>query len=166
MDELRAGWANWLAQLTDVEKAQLRDAGIDIGDPLDDGLARFNRLFQQTGGDGVSDDGYDDQKGYFARITEKMVEDAAKPEKKDPAMDFAVFVAARVIDVFAASNSRDVRLHCDCVKLALAYPSCRSQEQICERYNLSKANVSWRVRNIQRKFNLPKGCFNGNRAKS
>jgi hypothetical protein len=163
--DLKQEWAKFIKTRTKEQIAQLEASGFDTGDPQSENLHRFHRTFQEgltnKQGNKPSDSG---TQAYSEKLSFMVHKMAGNTEKEsDPAMDFAVAIAARVIDIFDCSRDRQVRLHADCMRLAIGYPSARSQSEICDKYNLSKANVSWRVRSIQRKFDLPRCFTNGNR---
>lgn len=127
-------------------------------DPSSDNLSQFHKTFAPAD----EDDDPTEGKGRSAR-TQIDLTDKYQAERKDPAMDFAVAIAAKVIDVFGATTSQEVKMHADCMRLAIGYPSCGSQKEIAERYGRSKAYISFRVRSIQKRLNLPTCIFNGNR---
>lgn len=135
---------------------KLKSAGFNMDDPLDEGLPMFHRRMETKQRD------REDKMGYADTVMLAYAE-RCKPDEPDSMMDFAVAVASHLIDAFDCSRDKSVRLHADCMRLAIGYPSCRSQAEVCKRYGLSKANISWRVRSIQKRFNISKGCFNGNR---
>ena len=167
--DLRRAWREFTQNMTPSEIKKLEEAGFDLANPLDDNLPEFHRLLENF--EPKDDDDVGPRKSAFGgrdklkrQIEGRIVDEARRePEASDTAMDFAVAVAARVIDAFDCNKSPEVRLHIDCMKLALGYPACGSQKEIAAKWGMSKASVSWRVRHIQRKLNLPLCVFNGNR---
>ena len=153
---LRETWNQWVSKLSDAQIKKLKESGFDLDDPLDDGLPIPHRRMETKPRDREDKMGYADKVmlAYSLRTSD---------DKPDAPMDFAVAVAAQLIDAFDCSRDKSVRLHADCMRLAIGHPACRSQDEVCKRYSLSKANISWRVRSIQKRFNLSRGCFNGNR---
>lgn len=155
--------------MTDHDRRKLEEAGFDIHDPLSENLPELHRLLENFEPRDDDDGGH--RKSAFGgrdklkREIERGISEETRrePDPADPAMDFAVAIAARVIDAFDCNKSPEVRLHIDCMKLALGYPSCGSQKEIAAKWNMSKASISWRVRHIQKKLNLPICVFNGNR---
>jgi hypothetical protein len=156
--EMRKQWTEFLRKLSPEEKSQLTKAGFNLLDPSDDGMSQFHKTFAPN------DEDDDPQRGFGRKYrTQIDMSDKYVPDKKDPPMDFAVAIAASIIDVFSSTTNQDVKMHADCVKLAIGYPSCGSQKDIAKRYGRSKAYISFRVRSIQKRLNLPNCIFNGNR---
>lgn len=155
---MRRTWKEFLRKLTPEDRKRLVDAGFDMDDPSVDNLPQFHKTFAPTDKDTDASEG----KGRCSR-TQIDITDRYEADRKDPAMDFAVAIAAKIIDVFGATTSQEVKMHADCMRLAIGYPSCGSQKDIAQRYGRSKAYISFRVRSIQKRLNLPNCIFNGNR---
>jgi hypothetical protein len=164
---LKQEWDKWIVSMKKDDIQKLIDAGFDIGEysPFPNNLPMVHRGIDTRGG---KDSEYSKwNESYFQRITKKdlirkHIESQIEVES-EPEMGFAVYIAAQVISAFDCSRDKQVKIHVDCMKLAIGMPSCKSQKDICKKYNLPKANVSWRVRSIQKRLNLPRNCFNGNR---
>lgn len=165
MSSVRKAWQDHVASLSKEDIEKLRAAGVDPDDPLELKNARFHRVVNTQ----EQKSGYTRHKeSYFQRITknEQIRSHRESVEQDDPVHVFAIIVARMVIDAFDCSKSRDVKLHCDCMRLAIGDASMGSQKSVCEKYGVNKAALSLRVRNIQRRLNLPKCIFNGNRTKA
>jgi len=156
---LREEWEAFLSKATAQDIKRLADAGINVEDPLDDNLPMFHRRFG-TDGDSTGDA---NANSYFQKISAGVAKSKGRAEDANPSMELAVAIAARVIDAFDCTKSKEVRMHSDCMRLAIGYPSCGSQQEIAKRYGRSKSYISYRVRMIQRKFSLPLCAYNGNR---
>jgi hypothetical protein len=153
---LKEAWEKWVSNMPPKQAQKLIDAGFNLDDINDDGLPMFHRRMETKQRD------REDKMGYADKVLLSHAK-RTKPEEADAPMDFAIYIAAQLIDAFDCSRDKSVRLHADCMRLAIGHPSCKSQDEVCKRYSLSKANISWRVRSIQKRFNLSRGCFNGNR---
>lgn len=173
---IRAEWDKFIATLGEDGIKTLREAGIDPQNPEALMLPEFHRTMDTSerygrSGRGEmgnrSDNSHSNSiSSYFHRITAKACIDAEKEhEKQDPVEVFAVQVARSIIEAFDCSRSTEVRFHCDCMRLALGDASMVSQKDVCAKYNVSKATLSWHVRKIQKRLSLPKCIFNGNRTK-
>lgn len=139
--------------LTEEQRRELVEAGFDLSDVEVEVLPQFHKLFTPY------EDGHPENES--RKIPVLMSRD--ERDAGMGAMGYAVFIAARVIDAFDCTTSKEAKLHCDCMRLAIGYPSCGSQQEIAERYGKSKAFISYRVRSIQKRLNLPLCVFNGNR---
>lgn len=139
--------------LTDDQRRELVSAGFDLSDVEAETMPQFHKLFTP----------YED--GHPENESRKIPVLMSTKERDDGlgSVDFAVFIAARIIDAFDCTTSKEARLHCDCMRLAVGYPSCGSQQDIARKYGKSKAFVSYRVRSIQKRLDLPLCVFNGNR---
>lgn len=165
LSSVRKAWQEHVAGLSKEDLEKLRAAGVDPDDPLELKTARFHRVVSTQEGKGGE---YSKMReSYFQRITKggQIREHIDGEEKDDPVQVFAIIITRMVIDAFDCSKSREVRFHCDCMRLALGDASMGSQKQVCEKYGVSKAMLSWNVRKIQKRLNLPKCIFNGNRTK-
>ena len=153
-ERLEEEWADFVKRASKDQLQKLRDAGIvNPADPEDGEFPQFHRYIDRYLGKEEKVVGW-----LYSRI--------AKPcESDDPDMNFAMAVAARVIDAFDCSVEPEIKLHCDCFRLALGFPSCGSQKEVASKHGMSKAAISFRVRVIQRRLKLPTGAFNGPRAK-
>jgi hypothetical protein len=150
---LRETWEDFLRKATPQQRDDLEEAGFDLADPLDENLPEFHRRFSTAGDDELSE--------WVTMINRRK--DAPADSPKDPLIDFAVVVACKVIDAFDCSADKEVKLHAECMRLAIGMPSCGSQKEVGKRYGKTKAYVSWKVRSIQRRLQLPVCIFNGNR---
>lgn len=138
---------------SDEEMQTLLNSGVNPRDPLNENLPMFHRLFEQTENrDGNS---------YFDKILGDLNRSGSQTqEPSDPARDFAIAVAARVITAFDCPQSPEVSLHADCVKLAIGIDSAGSQKDVSKRHNRSKQFVNWKVKSIQKRLGVGKSCFN------
>lgn len=150
---IRETWDDFLAKATPKQRAELEKAGFDLADPLSENLPEYHRRFSSAG---------DDERSEWVTMINSR-KDRAAESPKDPLMDFAVVVACRVIDSFDCSQDKGVRLHAECMRLAIGMPSCGSQKEVAKKFGKTKAYVSFRVRAIQKKLTLPVCIFNGNR---
>lgn len=163
---IRAEWDKFISTLGEKSLKALREAGIDPEDPMALNDIASHRLF---GMEGRGTEYTRHKESYFQRITKgeqiRKHREQSEEDVRDPVNEFAILVARHVLRAFECSRSREVRFHCDCIKLALGDPAMGSQKEICEKYGVSKAMLSWNVRKIQRRLDLPKCIFNGNRMK-
>lgn len=162
---IRAEWDAFIATLGEDGLRTLRAAGIDPHDPMEVADKRFHRTVDTCEGDNSSDS---KRSSYFEKVTKKeLVQDyLTQRDVEDPLTVFSIQIARMVVEAFDCSKSTEVRFHCDCIRLALGDASMGSQKAVCDRYNVSKATLSWHVRKIQKRLNLPKCIFNGNRTKA
>lgn len=151
--DLKKAWSVFLDNCSDEEMQSLLDSGVNPRDPLDDNLPMFHRLFEQTE-NSEGNSYFDKILGDLSRSTPQAT------EPTDPARDFAVAVAARVIAAFDCPQSPEVSLHSDCVKLALGIDSAGSQKDVSKRHSRSKQFVNWKVKSIQKRLGVGKSCFN------
>lgn len=164
---VRQTWDWYISTLGEEGLKALRDAGVDPADPMAINDVSSHRLVSTIDGRGTE---YDKMReSYFQRITKAEQIRKHRQEENmaeaDPIGDFAFIIARQVVKAFDCSRSREVRFHCDCMRLAIGDPGMGSQKEVCERYGVSKAMLSWNVRKIQKRLALPRCIFNGNRTK-
>jgi hypothetical protein len=150
---LKETWEEFLRKATPQQRASLEEAGFDLKNPIYDNLPEFHRMFSTTGDDELSE--------WKTMINSRIVNEPETP--KDPLIDFSVVVACKIIDAFDCSADKSVKLHAECMRLAIGMPSCGSQKEVAKKYGRTKAYISWRVRDIQKRLELPLCIFNGNR---
>lgn len=136
--------------------ARLVEAGFDLDDPSDENVPYTRRVDTTPGAEDVEDsamhrNGKRDVRALFFKFNQPA---GGEPEEQDKALDYAVAVAAKVIDAFDCTKDRLVSLHADCMRLAIGYPCCGSQSDVARRHGVNRANVSFRVRSIQRRLGL------------
>lgn len=154
--DLRTEWKGFLAKRSKAELRKLKEAGFDLANP-EAPHDPYTRVVDTTPGQEDDDCAVTNKKAgdRSTRRDDYFMDRSAKDEETDPAMDFAVAVAARVIDAFDCTSNKAVALHADCFRLAIGYPSCGSQSDVARRHGVNRANVSFHVRTIQRKVGLP-----------
>lgn len=129
------------------------ESNIDLSDPESENLPMFHRLFEQT----ENDDG----NSYCQSIIAGQAIEAHRNDgEKDHIKDFAVAIAARVIDAFDCVQSPDVNIHADCMRLALGVQSVGTQKDVAIRHKRSKQFIHSKVEFIQRRLGLGKSCYN------
>lgn len=154
--DLRAEWRAFLAKKSKADLAKLREAGFDLDDP-ETPHDPYTRVVDTTPGQEDDDPSETNFKAgdKCSRRSDYFAPREDVERTSEPHMDYAVAIAARVIDAFDCTKSKDVALHADCFRLAIGYPSCGSQSDVARRHGVNRANVSFRVRAIQRRVGLP-----------
>lgn len=132
----------------------LMESNINPLDPTSDNLPMFHRRFEHT----ENDDG----NSYCDSIlAHKAIERHRAGEDDDaPARDFAVAVAARVINAFDCIQSPDVNIHADCMRLAIGLESVGTQKEVAQRHRRTKQFIHAKVDLIQKRLGIGKSCFN------
>lgn len=135
-------WVSFLAGLTPEEKLTLKQSGVNLDNPTNP----------------------DPPQGPNRYITnewwiEKHCVKPGVPEEAGPMKDLLVSVVARVIDAFDCSRSPEVKLHADCMKMALGVPGYKSMGELAKRHDTSKAMISWRVKYIQKRVGLEPSIY-------
>lgn len=139
---LQDEWVSFLAGLSEEDRKKLKAAGVNLDNPTNP----------------------DPPQGPNRYITnewwiEKHAVKQGRPEESDPMKDFMISVIAKVIDAFDCSRSPEVKLHADCMKMALGVPGYKSMGDLASRHDTSKAMISWRVKYIQRRVGLEPSVY-------
>ena len=139
-ERISSEWRSFVAGLSAQEKAALEAANINVGDYFDENLPEPHRRI------------------YDASYADRM---AAKQETQEENSSFSslVSIIARVIDALDCTNSREVLMHNDCIRMALGYRNYRTMADVAKKYGVDKATISWRVKQIQKRLNLPPSCY-------
>jgi len=134
-------WVSFLAGLSPEEKLKLKGNGVNLDNPTNP----------------------DPPQGPNRYITNEwwIEKHAARQavEEQSPMHDLMVSVVARVIDAFDCSRSPEVKLHADCMKMALGVPGYKSMGELAKRHDTSKAMISWRVKYIQKRIGLEPSVY-------
>jgi len=133
-------WKAFIAGLSAQERAALEAANIDVGDYFNENLPEPHRRIYDA--------------SYADRVAVKQETDETQSSYTS-----LVSIIARVIDALDCTNNREVLLHNDCIRMALGYRNYRSMADVAKKYGVDKATISWRVKQIQKRLNLPPSCY-------
>lgn len=134
-------WISFLAGLSPEEKLKLKGNGVNLDNPTNpDPPQGPNR--------------YITNEWWIEKHAARQVAD-----EQSPMHDIMVSVVARVIDAFDCSRSPEVKLHADCMKMALGVPGYKSMGELAKRHDTSKAMISWRVKYIQKRVGLEPSIY-------
>lgn len=146
---------------TPEEKDALRATGFDPKDPLDSGVPKAHRyLLLNSNNDSLDEDSnwlsYMTQHQYRKFIHEKAVE-----ETEEKFFDEAqvLDVIRRIISVLDDSNKPEVKMQGTMILLALGVPGQPSMTELARQYKVNRATISYHVKRIQKKLNLPPSVY-------
>jgi len=134
---VKEAWVSFLQGCNAEELAALKAAGVNLDEPTNPNPPQGPNRW-------IGDDKWINQH-------------AVKPDEPEPAdenKDQMISVIAKVIDAFDCSKSKQVKLHADCMRMALGVPGFKSMGQLASKYGTSKAMISWRVKHIQKRVGL------------
>lgn len=137
-------WAAFIATLPEDQRRKLVEAGFDLTNIHVTNLAKPHRYF------------YD----------ERMRASKASTSNVQPFSDsdcevegILASIVAKIIDAYGCINDPKVLLHNDCFRIALGYTNYASMADVANQYKVTRATVSWRVKQIQEKLGLPQSIY-------
>lgn len=68
-------------------------------------------------------------------------------------------IIAKVIAAFDCDFEPKVMMNNDCVRIALGYRNYRSMADVAKRYGVSKATISWRVKQVQKRLGIEPSIY-------
>jgi hypothetical protein len=133
-DKLSDEWSKFLSRLHPAELEALKAAGIDPGNPSDAEPPLPHRY--------IYGDSYENK---------LSLQEFWRKENEGESSVYGSLasIVAKVIDAFDCTTNKEVLLHNDCVRIALGYRNYKSMADLADKYNLTRAAVSWRVKKIQ-----------------
>jgi len=171
--KLRIEYDTWWRRLSKGERDLLLATGFDHTNPGYAGVPKPHRYIEsgkdQTA-DGVANNsfvnfadwsmrGYDIDNQIAHAWQANRVADDTTMNDKTYTHDEVTDILSKVISVFTDSVHPAVRLHGTCIKIALGIPGMPNMSELGRTNNVTRAEVSRRVKNIQRKMNLPPSMF-------
>ena len=171
--KLRIEYDAWWRRLSKGERDLLLATGFDHTNPGYAGIPKPHRYID-SGKDQTADG--DDRRGFvnFADWSmrgydidnqtahawqARMLEAETIMNDKTYTHDEVTDILSKVISVFTDSVHPAVRLHGTCIKIALGIPGMPNMSELARANDVTRAEVSRRVKNIQRKMNLPPSIF-------
>lgn len=170
---LRATYAAWWRGLTPTQRAALSEGGFDHTNPGHSGVPKPHRYVETEKDTSADAEGHRDfvnyadwsQRGYDIdhqtarawqadRVAgERLMQD--KTFTQEEMLD----IISKAMSVFTDSVHPAVRLHGTCVKIALGVPGVPNMSELARANDVTRAEVSRRVKNIQRKMGLPPSIY-------
>lgn len=169
--KLRVQYDTWWRRLSKAERDLLLATGFDHTNPGYAGVPKPHRYIE-SGGDQSADGGsayvnYSDwsMRGYdidnqtVHQWQARMLAVEETMNDRTYTHDEVTDILSKVISVFTESVHPAVRLHGTCIKIALGVPGMPNMSELARANDVTRAEVSRRVKNIQRKMNLPPSMF-------
>lgn len=172
--DMAAIYKAWYRRLPPAQQAMLAETGFDPSNPGNSGVPMAHRYVETDGGNSAdgcdsfrdwktmqcwSDRGYDVD---YVRGAMWQAERAAEePPMQDKTYEYAevLDIVRKVIAPWTESQSKDVRLFGTCQYIALGVPGQPTMTELAKRHGVTRAEISRRVKHIQRKMNLPPSIY-------
>lgn len=134
-------WARFVKTLRPEELESLKSAGINPDDYFDDTPPVPHRYIY---GDSFAD-----------RLALQ-----AKPEEEETGVFGPLSsIIAKVISAFDCDFEPKVMMNNDCVRIALGYRNYKSMADVAKKYGVSKATISWRVKQVQKRLGIAPSIY-------
>lgn len=143
-DTLQDEWKKFLSRLHPAELEALKAAGIDPGNPSNAEPPMPHRYI------------YGDS--YENRLS---MQDFWKKEGDAEGNVYGSLasIVAKVIDAFDCDFEPKVMMNNDCVRIALGYRNYKSMADVAKKYGVSKATISWRVKQVQKRLGIEPSVY-------
>lgn len=138
-------WLAFIATLPEDQKARLVEAGFDLASIHSTTLSKPHRYF------------YDERMKSAKVPRAPSVQPFAENEQEVEGVLSSI--VAKIIDAYGCINDPKVLLHNDCFRIALGYTNFASMADVANQYKVTRAAVSWRVKQIQQKLGLPQSIY-------
>ena len=170
---VKAQYRAWWATLDAKQRASLAATGMNPESPQHHGVPLAHRYIETEKDTSADAEGHRDfvnyadwsQRGYdidhqTARAWQSS-RDAGERLMQDKTFtnDEVLDIISKAMSVFTDSVHPAVRLHGTCVKIALGVPGVPNMSELARANNVTRAEVSRRVKNIQKKMGLPPSVY-------
>lgn len=138
-------WESFVATLPEDQRRKLVEAGFDLSNIHVTNLAKPHRYF------------YDERMSSMRSHKGPKVQPFADSENEVEGILSSI--VAKIIAAYGCTNDPKVLLHNDCFRIALGYTNYASMADVAKHYNVARATVSWRVKQIQQQLGLPPSIY-------
>jgi len=146
-EEIENEWKAFVDGLTPEQRKELTDAGFNIYDINDDGVPKPHRYI------------YDQDKFCRPITINEWKADLRNEENNDGVINVLSSIIAKVIDALDCTTNKEVLMHNDCIRLALGYRTYKSMADVAKKYDVKRATISWRVKQIQKRLNIEPSIY-------
>jgi hypothetical protein len=173
--DMAAVYAAWWRRLTPGQQVSLVSGGFDpknpswAGIPLahryvdSDRSSHFDGVDSQTDNTfkpfAISPRGYDVDYALAMRWQAEMAQQETLMSERTFTFPEMLDILRKVIAPWTDSQSPDVRLFGTCQYIALGVPGQPTMTELAKKHGVTRAEISRRVKHIQRKMNLPPSMY-------
>jgi len=134
-------WNRFVKTLRPEELEALKAAGVNPQDYFDDTPAVPHRYI------------------YGDSFADKLAFSTKKEEEEVSVFGPLSSIIAKVIASFDCEYEPKVMMNNDCVRIALGYRNYKSMADVAKKYGVSKATISWRVKQVQKRLGIEPSVY-------
>lgn len=149
-ERLRKEYQKLWDNATPEERKALQETGYNPDDPSDDGVPKAHRYFYQEDEEDVREIGSSIK---WTSMVHRLIEREPLPQESFTP-DEVLEILRKVIALFDDSRKPEVQLHGKFIMMALGVPNLPNMTELSKQYNVTRANISWHIKQIQKKLNL------------
>ena len=134
-------WNRFVKTLRPEELEALKAAGVNPEDYFDDTPAVPHRYI------------------YGDSFADRLAFSTKKEEEEETVFGPLSSIIAKVIASFDCEYEPKVMMNNDCVRIALGYRNYKSMADVAKKYGVSKATISWRVKQVQKRLGIEPSVY-------
>ena len=134
-------WKRFVKTLRPEELEALKSAGVNPEDYFDDTPAVPHRYI------------------YGDSFADRLAFSTKKDEEETSVFGPLSSIIAKVIASFDCEYEPKVMMNNDCVRIALGYRNYKSMADVAKKYGVSKATISWRVKQVQKRLGIEPSIY-------
>jgi hypothetical protein len=134
-------WKRFVKTLRPEELEALKSAGVNPDDYFDDTPAVPHRYI------------------YGDSFADRLAFSTKKEEEETSVFGPLSSIIAKVISSFDCDYEPKVMMNNDCVRIALGYRNYKSMADVAKKYGVSKATISWRVKQVQKRLGIEPSIY-------
>ena len=134
-------WKRFVKTLRPEELEALKAAGVNPDDYFDDTPAVPHRYI------------------YGDSFVDRLAFSVKKEDEETTVFGPLSSIIAKVIASFDCEYEPKVMMNNDCVRIALGYRNYKSMADVAKKYGVSKATISWRVKQVQKRLGIEPSIY-------
>jgi hypothetical protein len=96
---------------------------------------------------------------YGDSFADRLAFSTKKDEEETSVFGPLSSIIAKVIASFDCEYEPKVMMNNDCVRIALGYRNYKSMADVAKKYGVSKATISWRVKQVQKRLGIEPSIY-------
>lgn len=140
-EQMGEEWQRFVKTLRPEEIEALKAAGFNPDDYFDDTPSVPHRYI------------------YAESFADRISLSTKKDEEEPSVFGPLASIIAKVIASFDCEHEPKVMMNNDCVRIALGYRNYKSMADVAKKYGVSKATISWRVKQVQKRLGIAPSVY-------